>query len=70
MSQMSEGGEGSTLIGTLSQIFSFFFFSDASPKGIHFVRVEDPYNLYSLFPLFFCGGGGEDQALSVIRDYF
>ena len=24
MSQMSEGGEGSTLIGTLSQIFSFF----------------------------------------------
>ena len=31
MSQMSEGGEGSTLIGTLSQIFSFFF-SDASPK--------------------------------------
>ena len=28
---MSEGGEGSTLIGTLSQIFSFFF-SDASPN--------------------------------------
>ena len=24
MSQMSEGGEGLTLIGTLSQIFSFF----------------------------------------------
>ena len=31
MSQMSEGGEGATLIGTLSQIFPFFF-SDASPK--------------------------------------
>ena len=31
MSQRSEGGEGSTLIGTLSQIFSIFYF-DASPK--------------------------------------
>ena len=31
MSQMSEGGEGATLIETLSQIFSFFF-SDASPN--------------------------------------
>ena len=28
------GGEGSTLIGTLSQIFSFFF-SDASPNNIN-----------------------------------
>ena len=26
------GGEGSTLIGTLSQIFSIFYF-DGSPKG-------------------------------------
>ena len=32
MSQRSEGGEGSTLIGTLSQIFSIFYF-DGSPKG-------------------------------------
>ena len=31
MSQRSEGG-GSTLIGTLSQIFSIFYF-DGSPKG-------------------------------------
>ena len=32
------GGGGSTLIGTLSQIFSFFF-SDASPKKV-FGRYE------------------------------
>ena len=33
MSQRSEGGEGSTLIGTLSQIFSIFYF-DASPYNV------------------------------------
>ena len=33
MSQRSEGGEGSTLIGTLSQIFSIFYF-DGSPNLI------------------------------------
>ena len=32
-SQRSEGGEGSTLIGTLSQIFSIFYF-DASPNPV------------------------------------
>ena len=35
MSQRSEGG-GSTLIGTLSQIFSIFYF-DGSPKMIIWV---------------------------------
>ena len=37
MSQRLEGG-GSTLIGTLSQIFSTFYF-DASPKSLVFMSV-------------------------------
>ena len=39
MSQRSEGGEGSTLIGTLSQIFSIFHF-DASPKVKWLTRLS------------------------------
>ena len=45
MSQRSEGWEGSTLIGTLSQIFSIFYF-DASPK------LAD-LSLFCFFAIFF-----------------
>ena len=48
MSQMSEGGEGSTLIGTLSQIFSFFF-SDASPKKVLRALMEIGNGVFSVY---------------------